>query len=132
MPTPTKQQYSWSTDEEHYHGPFDTPEAAAWAGLKDDDGNELVYVGVNRAPDMTCPVDGDDVLDQLQQTEDFLVEQSDNFAPTAEQEDDLTVMLQKTWGAWLERHGLVPGFWIVEKSAAWVVGEDGQPKPVSA
>jgi hypothetical protein len=62
--------YSYSYDEECYHGQFDTPEAAAAEVFASDPHLNEIWVGENKGVTAHAFIDADDVLENSQQRAD--------------------------------------------------------------
>lgn len=119
-------KWSYSTDEETYHGLFDTKEIAA-AELMAATNGEGGYVGQCRKP--TPPweiIDAARILEDVNELEDYGVEVAEGWDRSSrEQMDELTALLQATAREWFERHDLMPRFWIVDAAERVELEEQG-------
>jgi hypothetical protein len=105
--------FSYSHNEEHYTGEFATRELAIAEARAE--GLSKFWTGENRPPDVMFGIDGQDVIEQICQLEDFYIEQAEDWPEASkEQVDELTEGLRKTFKAWMEKHNLTPKFWLVE------------------
>lgn len=111
----TRKTFSYSTDEEHYLGSFDTPEAAAHEGFEEEyqwgDGEiRTIFVGENVPP---IPpegyIDADLLIEHVQCQEDYSGEWADDWpGSTKAQTEELTTEVRKVFAAWVEKHDLRP------------------------
>jgi hypothetical protein len=108
--------FSYSFNEENYHGEFDSVESAIKEAKADrSDRPLIVFIGENRVPDVMLGIDGNDILESIAMTEDFSIEQAEGWpGATKEQIAQLTAKLRETFQAWMESNGLTPKFWLVE------------------
>ena len=104
-------KYSYSHDEEHYHGEFDSPEEALA-----ESGEDAAFVGENRPP--TPPEDfwrAEDWLEHVSVQDDYSVYAADGWdESTRKQRAELEGEVRKVLAAWLDRHDLRPKFWLVD------------------
>lgn len=108
-------QYSYSTNEERYHGDFPTPEAAADEGFAENEEADVIFVGENRIPMPEDCIDGNDVIESVQNHEDFLTEFAEDWhGVSKERREELTNAIRKTFGEWIDKHGLRPTFFTVD------------------
>jgi vacuolar-type H+-ATPase subunit E/Vma4 len=112
------EMYSWSIDEEHYHGEFATREEALEEAL---DGIEprTVWTGRNVPADTASSYLGDVARSILDSAIDNAVDEVGEAAEswlshiTREQEADLNRLIAEAFDAWATAHGLQPTFWSV-------------------
>lgn len=105
--------FSYSSDEEHYDGEFESREAAVEAAKAE--GLKRFWTGQNRPPEVRGNISADWLLDQILMQEDFSIDAAEGWpGHTREQEDDLTERLRETFQAWMTKHNLTPTFWLVE------------------
>lgn len=106
--------YSYSRDQERYYGPFSSREEAIAAAQAE--GCISFWTAENRAPDPLMGICADDVIEQVQQLEDFWLEQAEDWpGASREQLDDLTARLRQTFHDWMTNHNLTPHFWLAEE-----------------
>lgn len=109
--SPPMTKYSYSHDDEHFHGEYDTPEEAFAMSNEDS-----AYVGENVAP--TQPEDfwrAYDWLEHVSCQDEYSMDAAEGWDDsTKEQLSELETEVRKVMAAWLDRHGLRPKFWIVE------------------
>lgn len=105
-------KWGYSSDEELYHGIFDTrDEAIIEAGE-----TRPAWVGRYRDPIAAekC-VDGEDLIEKVLCQDDYAGEWAEGELDcNREQINDLTEAIAKTFGEWIDRHGLRPSFGIIE------------------
>lgn len=107
--------FSWSENEESYHGEFATREEAIREGFAESD-HDVIFTGENRPPDVLFGITADDLLERIKCLDDFQVEQAEDWPKcNKEQEDELTAMLRETFKRWMKKYKLEPTFWLVEK-----------------
>ena len=122
--------YCYSNNEENFYGDYATPEAAAMDGMGVRKTAE-VWVGEQRAPDMSCPIDGDDLIYSLTETEDFAIEAAENFDVSNAARIDLTARLNAMWDAWVKENNITPDFYRVDNVTKWTLqfqNENGEPE----
>ncbi len=106
--------YSWSDNQDQYHGEFATREEAIIEGFAESD-HDLIWTGENRSPNPLVGIDGEDVIERVINADDFCVDAAEGWPMrTQEQEDDLTEMLRAAFKSWMDKYNLRPTFWIVE------------------
>jgi len=127
-------QYAWSTDEEMYHGKFDTvEEALAEArehlidGLDEDPGSYTVWVGEAKPIPTGRLVDAECIVERMQERayeevgefgEDYLT------TATAEQLKELEALVV----AWADRVEM-PSFYSADNILAHTIVIPGEAKP---
>lgn len=119
--------YAYSINQEDFFGDFAIPEDAAFEGILEsisdywENGDSAAHVSVGEkiSPDMSCPVDADDIIERLQETEDFGVECSENFDPSQEEREDLTKRINEAWNSWINVNKINPGFFLVKNVKEW-------------
>ena len=121
-------KYAYSHCQEDYHGQFDTPEEAAAAGFDDADSDHC-WVGECHPP--TQPedhIDADLLIEHVSCQDEYNCDwSSDWYAGTSDQEQELTRELRSVFAAWLDRHSLRPGFYMIENAKRYD-RVDGQPQ----
>lgn len=110
-------QYSYSTDEENYHGEYSSREQAAMAGFHENEDYDFIYVGENALP--VPPediIEASDLIEKVQCHEDYETEWADGWPRVAtHQVEELTSEIRKVFAAWLDKYAARPAFWTVEK-----------------
>lgn len=110
-------EWSFSLDEERYEGQFKSMGDAIFAALKEADEGALFWVGENRPP--TQPEEwweAENWLEHVSCQDEYDSDCADSWDnSTKEQREELEIEVRKILGAWLDRHGLRPGFWIVRE-----------------
>lgn len=111
-------KYSYSTDEERYHGQQDSiddavQEAFSCYGLCEGD---TIHIGANVAP--PPPEDAffaNDWLEQVSCQDEYSGEWAEDWCgETKEQREELEAAVRKVMADWLDRHKLRPQFWNTE------------------
>ena len=69
--------FSYSHNEEHYTGEFATREIAIAEARSE--GLSKFWTGENRPPDVLFGIDGQDVIEQICQLEDFYIEKAEDW-----------------------------------------------------
>lgn len=112
--------FSYSTDEERFHGSFGTPEAAAIEGFSEEyqwgDGElRSIFVGENVPPcDPEEYIYACQLIEHVQCQEDYSGEWAEDWpGSTKEQENELTAELRKVFAAWIKKHALQPSHFTV-------------------
>lgn len=102
-------KYAYSTDEERYHGEFDTPQQAADEAFAMGD-YDVVFVAEIKTPvDPWDCIDGSDVIEEAQCHEDYASEFAEDWpGESSEQRDELTEAIRKVFREWIEKHQLMP------------------------
>jgi hypothetical protein len=121
-------KYSYSLNEEQYHGPCDSlAEAIAEAS-----GHSEFWVGENRPPTPAEECwDIDDWLERVACHEDYDAEWVDGWDHfTKEERQELEKEVRKVLGEWLNRRDRRPNFWLVENVRHFRVDENGKPEEV--
>lgn len=115
--------YSVSTNGEDFYGTYDRPEDAVTDVLRDctTDDEPVVWVGEQRAPDMSCPVGADDLINDLSNTDDFAIEAAENFTVLNDARTDLDERLKAMWDGWLKDNRIDPQFFIVDNISQWTL-----------
>ena len=113
-----KTKYAFSFDEENYHGLFDTIEKALEKARNDTpDAPDFVYIGEAIHPDPLTFINGPDILDQIQNEDEFCSDWADGWPRTTkEQDDELTAVLRAAFQQWMAKHDLAPTFYNVENA----------------
>lgn len=104
-------KFAYSTNEENYHGSYDSPEAAAMSAFESDEDLQEVDVSPCRAPVIVCP-SAIDICDHIGCQEDFQIECAEIIEPNGDQQVELEQIIQREVEAWLDRHNLRPEFFI--------------------
>lgn len=119
--------YSYSTDEESFHGQFETREEAAEAGFADlkdeiDEAGErpsmIIWTGENATPNR--PIYADEVIDDVcERTTEEAGEWADKWLTKMSRLpkdviSELQTELQKTWDRWEENYSLQPDWYNVK------------------
>lgn len=109
-------EYSYSYDEEGYHGPFPSAMAAAAEAFGEDPDASIVWIGENVPP--PAPESflyADLLIEHVQVQDDYDAEWAESWPrATNEHRAELTQAVRKVFADWLDRHGLRPRFWTVE------------------
>lgn len=117
-------KWSISTDEENYHGTFDTAEEAIEEGKQ--------YGGTFWVGQCTDPMppeeiwDAGDWLEQVRCHDDYSGDWAEGaVSPNKEQCRELEGEVRKVMAAWLDRHGLRPTHWNIDHvSVRKIDGDD--------
>lgn len=110
---PTPQTYSYSTDDETYHGEFDSPEAAAAEAFYNDPELESVSVGENRKHTAHRYVSADRILEDVtERAYDECGEASETWLDGVMYSVDEKAELERLVGDWLQAQE-PPNFWRV-------------------
>jgi hypothetical protein len=110
---PTAPTYSYSTDDEIYHGEFDSPDAAAAEAFYDDPELEAVSVGENRKHTAHFYVSADRILEDVtERAYDECGEASEDWLDGVMHNVDLKAELERLVGDWLQAQE-PPNFWRV-------------------
>jgi len=107
-------KYAYSTDKEHYHGEFDSPEEAATECIENDDVDSC-YVGevIPPTPPETY-IDVDAIIEHIQEQDDYNMEFAEDWPDaSAAQRKELDEALTAAFAAWLDKHGLRPTHYVV-------------------
>ena len=113
-------KWGHTTDEETYHGWFDTwQESAREAGKP----GETVRVGQYRVPVTSGYIDADLVIEHITVQDDYGDWAVDSFSTTDANLEELTEALRETFDQWVEKHGLQPQFGVVDSSQEVIVPE---------
>ena len=110
-----KAQYSWSRNEENYHGSFDSREEALKDANHDED-NGKVFTGLNVPYNPS--INADSIFDQMQ---DQVFEHAGEIGTDwldgllIKDAKKLSEMLDKTFQEWLVQTGNEPSFFGVER-----------------
>lgn len=106
-------KYSYSFNEELFHGQFDTAEEAVAEAIN---GERQFWVGENVPP--TAPEDywyAEDWLEHVACQDDYSGDFAEGFGVASKEElAELEAYVRPILAAWLERHGLRPTHWIIE------------------
>ena len=104
--------YSYSYEEECYHGRFDTPEAAAAEVFSDDSNRNDIWVGEIKDVVAHNFINADDVLDAAQmRADEHAGECAGDWLSGFSKEK--RAELEKLVGDWLQEHE-PPKFWTIE------------------
>lgn len=109
--------FSYSLDGMDYTGSCADREEAMEEGKEaaQAEGQNYFYIGKNIEPHIS--VDGDRVIEQVTDTEDFYTEHAEGWpGATSEQVKDLDAILTATFNEWLSKYNLKPTFWTVQNS----------------
>lgn len=110
---PTPLTYSYSTDDELYHGEFDSPDAAAADAFYDDPELEAASVGENRKHTAHFYVSADRILEDVtERAYDECGEASEDWLDGVMHNVDKKAELEKLVGDWLQAQES-PNFWRV-------------------
>lgn len=110
---PTAPTYSYSTDDEIYHGEFDSPDAAAAEAFYDDPELEAVSIGENRKHTAHHYVSADRILEDVtERAYDECGEASEDWLAGVMHNVDLKAELERLVGDWLQAQE-PPNFWRV-------------------
>lgn len=126
--------YSWSTDEEQYHGSYPSIEAAiADAEAEhEEDWTGPVWVGEQAAPVQPEEHwDAERWLEHVSCQDEYSSEWAEDWdTSTKEQREELEYAVRKVMAEWLDRHCLRPTFWLIEKAKKYIkAGEKWGPQP---
>lgn len=114
-------KWSISTNEELYHGTFDTVQDAIEEGKAD--GNGVFWVGQCMAPAQPETLfDEWDVERWIERSvwehDDYMGEWAEgSFDPSREQMEDLATDIRPVIAAWIDRHGLRPTHWNIDPAS---------------
>lgn len=110
---PTAPTYSYSPDDEIYHGEFDSPDAAAAEAFYDDPELEAVSIGENRKHTAHHYVSADRILEDVtERAYDECGEASEDWLAGVMHNVDLKAELERLVGDWLQAQE-PPNFWRV-------------------
>lgn len=106
-------RWGHSRDGELYTGFFDTREEA----LAEARANDSEFIGQYRDPiSPEACIEADLLTEHVLCQDDYCGEWAEGVLDfTKEQEAELTAAIRRVFGEWIDRHGLRPGFGIVEK-----------------
>lgn len=107
--------YAWSTDDESYHGCFDSREDAAAAAFEEDEEADTAWTGRRVTPVRVA--DADDLIERVAvRTSDEAGEWADDYLYDVPKPvvAELQAALQALWDAWERRHKLEPAWFNVE------------------
>lgn len=108
--------YSYSYDEETYHGQFDTPEAAALDVFIDNPGREEIWVGENKHVTAHDFIDADDVLNEAaMRADENCGECAEDWLSGIGRDKAKRAELEKLIGDWLQENE-PPHFWTIENA----------------
>ena len=110
--------YSYSTDEEHYEGQYDSPEDAAADAFDEYPEREEVWVGEIVPPlppeSFLCVAD---LMDTIQESEEYENEYGDNWhSATPDQLEELEKSLRHTFTTWLLKYKQRPTFFTIRRA----------------
>lgn len=127
-------KYSYSTDEEIYHGTFDTIEQACDEAAGEVNIGSNFWVGEQSKPSPESYWDADDWLEHVSCQDDFAGDWAENWdESTKEQREELQVEVRAVMAAWLKRHNLEPKFWNINKPRKfYVAGKVGEVYEIEA
>lgn len=107
-------KYSYSTDEEHFTGQFDSAEEAATVGFSETEENTL-FVGESVRP--TPPEDHnfvDLIIEHVQCQDEYQGDWAENWPDATDaQKEEFEADIRRVFAAWLDKHSLRPAFWTV-------------------
>ncbi len=107
-------KWSYSTDEETYHGNFDSREEA----IAEMSGYEKFWTG--QIVDPTDPedyLDADLLLEHIQCQDDYSLDVAEDcLYCTKEDREDLTQAIRETFRQWMIRRGVTLGFWLIDQT----------------
>lgn len=117
--------FSVSTDEEVYHGQYESIEEAIEDSAKH---HEVFFVGECVRPD---PPENfwyaSDWLEHVSCQDEYAGDYADNWdGSSKEQIEELEAEVRDVMAKWLDRHDLRPKFWLVTDAVRYVV-VDGKP-----
>lgn len=132
----SNEKWSVSTNEEDYHGVFDSMEDAIAEGKNSEEGS--FFVG-RCVPPVQPEVlfTGDAIEDWL----DRCVWQHDDYShdwaegqvlPSGKQKEELAEKIRPIISEWLDRHRLRPTFWNIDPESVRHIENDDQDEEVSA
>jgi hypothetical protein len=113
-------KYSFSRDEEHYQGEYDSVAEA----MAEAEGGESLWVGVNVSPPPPEHFfDLDDWIEKVCVQDEYSGHWAEGYLSNATkpQREELEVAVQKVIGEWLDRHDLRPKFWNVADPVQYTV-----------
>ncbi len=110
-------EYAYSHNEETFHGSFSTEHEAIVEGFAGTN-RAKIWVGEHKPP--TPPeqlIDADTVIEAVIEQDEYCGEWSETWPDASEaQMIELTAELRKTFGAWMDKHGLRPTFFTVPEA----------------
>lgn len=116
--------FSYSSNEEDFHGECDSREAAIEEAKCEYPDQKHFWTGRNVPVDPLRYVHADLLIEHIINQDDFCIEQAEGWPGcNKEQEDELTAALQAAFREWMTRHKLEPTFWIIDKVQEHVIEE---------
>ena len=107
--------YSYSHDEENYHGQFESIEEACAEAFADDSRYSHFWIGQCVPPPVLEAIDAAKIIDDIICQEEWSLPMAENsLNPTKEQIDDLDLALKETVSKWFTKNDLWPKWWLVE------------------
>lgn len=112
-------KWSVSTNEENYHGTFDTVEEAIEEGRQMTEVGQVYWVAQCLAPTPPEDIwDAEDWLENVWCHEDYSGDWAEGqVSPNKEQCRELEEEVRKVMAAWLDRHGLRPTHWNIDPAS---------------
>lgn len=114
--------YSISGNEENYSGRFDTIEEAIAEAAEGYEWTTF-WIGEHEPPRQPETFwDMDPWIDHVSEQDDYGGEWAEDwFCCSKDQRLELEAEVRKAMAAWLDKHGLRPKFWMVNKATKYVV-----------
>jgi len=113
------ESFSWSRDEERYHGEFATREAALEEAAAEYPEQEAFWTGLIVRPNVKAWLP--DVDHQIEAMQERAWEEAGEISETfmedvtKDQRKELQAEMDAVMLAWMARHNLEPRFWLVEQ-----------------
>jgi hypothetical protein len=108
--------FSYSTDEERFHGQFETRGEAITEVLSETKSGQCFWVGENRAP--TPPEDlweAEDWLEHVSCQDEYSGDYAEGWdSANLKQREELEAEVRAVMAKWLDKHDLRPKFWCVD------------------
>lgn len=103
--------FSYSFNEEDFHGDFNTREEAAKEAFAEDPEINVCWTGENVTPIPENFINAQVLIENIQCQDEFSGEWAENWPDeTKEQLEELEKEIQKVFAAWLDKHSLRPAF----------------------
>lgn len=132
----SNEKWSISTNEEDYHGVYDSIEDAIAEGKASEEGGFFVGRCVPPVqPEVLFTDDAiEDWLDRyVWQHDDYSHEWAEGqVVPSEQQLEELAEKIRPIIAEWLDRHGLRPTFWRIDPESVRHIENDQQDQEVSA
>lgn len=122
-------KYSYSTDEEKYHGEFDRENEAIQEGAEMAGVGGAFWIGENTPPEPPeNRFDAADWLEEVSCRDDYSGEWAEDWdRSTKEQRTELEDQVRAVMSLWLDRHELRPTFFNIGKTRCFhVTGDTGE------